>query len=267
MNEVLKFFPVHSSLPMYAQFCGVSFCDGSYHISREKSDVTVIEYVVDGQGYVTADGRDCLVTKDHVYILQKGARHNYYSSSDHPWRKIFINMAGELPVKLLREYHLAGDWLFDGAGLKDLFLRVEQMVTDNQSDDTVCQAQLSAVYLEALSRLSLSRSSISHSADGTALKSYLDGNMDRIVSNAELAKHIYRSPDYCVKLFHREYGITPYDYQLNEKMSIACSLLRGTSMSVADIAAAVGYHDARYFSGLFRRKCGASPRQYRLQDQ
>lgn len=95
------------------------------------------------------------------------------------------------------------------------------------------------------------------------MKEYLDANMNRIVSNAELAGSIFRSPDYCVKLFGREYGVTPYEYQLREKMNMACHLLSGTHLAVSEVAEAIGYHDARYFSGLFRRRCGLSPRAFR----
>ena len=54
-----------------------------------------------------------------------------------------------------------------------------------------------------------------------------------------------------------------HEYQLREKMNIACHLLSGTHLAVSEVAVAIGYHDARYFSGLFRRRCGLSPRAFR----
>ena len=37
--------------------------------------------------------------------------------------------------------------------------------------------------------------------EAVLLKNYLDENSDRIINNIELANYIYRSPDYCLKLF------------------------------------------------------------------
>ena len=41
--------------------------------------------------------------------------------------------------------------------------------------------------------------------EAARLKNYLDGNLNRIVKNSELAASVYRSPDYTVKLFAAEY--------------------------------------------------------------
>ena len=97
------------------------------------------------------------------------------------------------------------------------------------------------------------------------MKMLLDGNVHRLVSNAELAAQIFRSADYCVKLFKKEFGTTPYDYQLTQKMSLAKQMLRQTAIPIAELASALGYSDAHYFSGLFKQKCGMSPRAYRKQ--
>ena len=60
------------------------------------------------------------------------------------------------------------------------------------------------------------------------MKKFLDENRDRLVTNSELANHIYRSPDYSLKLFKREFGTTPYDYQIKNKIHMATSLLQHT---------------------------------------
>ena len=46
-------------------------------------------------------------------------------------------------------------------------------------------------------------------------------------------------------------------------MKKAAELLEGTSMSVAEIAAAVGYNDISYFKRTFKSYNGVSPTDYR----
>ena len=47
------------------------------------------------------------------------------------------------------------------------------------------------------------------------------------------------------------------------KMEHACSLLDSTDLSVGAIASRLGYEDPLYFSRLFSRTVGISPRSYR----
>jgi len=262
LKELIRYFPISEYSPMQIQMSGISYRDSDYHITRIVSDVTVIEYILQGEGFVTVDGKDIPVLKDSVYILKKGEYHNYYSSANDPWQKISINFSGDLPLLLLKEFGIFSEWLFDGTEVKELFLKVAAIAQNPQKHEHD-SASLAALFFEIISRLSSVYQRSSHSEEAIRLKKYLDANTDRIVSNAELASHIYRSKDYVLKLFAAEYGTTPYNYQIEHKMDAAKQFLRNTTLSISAIAVAVGYSDQRYFSGLFKRKCGVSPREYR----
>ena len=125
------------------------------------------------------------------------------------------------------------------------------------------QSALQGVFLEIIARLSLAQTDAMHSEEALKIKSYLDLNLSRLVNAKELAGVVFRSPDYCLKLFLREFGITPYSYQISRKMQVAKSLLRDTNMSIEEIAESLGYSDAHYFSNLFLQKCGSRPTSYR----
>ncbi len=260
-NEPVKVYPWNDD-PIRVELVGMTFCTGNYAIYRHRSTVTVIEYILQGTGYVTVDGVEHPVTADHIYILPQGWEHRYRSSAEDPWVKVFINLSGELPSKLLEGFGLQDQWLFDGRGLRDVFQRIAAIVNEEESSPGE-EAALVGLFTEALFRLGKRYARQSHSAEAVRLKEFLDCNPHRQVGNEELAAQIFRSPDYCVKLFKREFGTTPYDYQIGLKMQVAQSLLRNSTLSVARIGAQVGYPDPGYFSGLFRRKVGVSPREYR----
>ena len=58
MKEILKYLPdTQKNMPMSIELFGISYCDGSYHIRRPNSPVTVIEYVEEGCGTVIENGR------------------------------------------------------------------------------------------------------------------------------------------------------------------------------------------------------------------
>ena len=58
-------------------------------------------------------------------------------------------------------------------------------------------------------------------------------------------------------------GMTPLQYLLDIRLSNAKSLLETTDYSIGEIAALVGYDNALYFSRLFHKHVGMSPREYR----
>ena len=64
-------------------------------------------------------------------------------------------------------------------------------------------------------------------------------------------------------LFYKYKKIRPIQYLISCRLSAACSLLTTTSFSVNKIAKEVGYKDFLFFSRIFKRHYGYSPREFR----
>lgn len=70
---------------------------------------------------------------------------------------------------------------------------------------------------------------------------------------------------YLSKIFRETYGTTVNNYLISKRITRAKQLLRFTDMTVDEVGAAVGMGDANYFSRMFRKVEGISPREYRKQ--
>ena len=57
-------------------------------------------------------------------------------------------------------------------------------------------------------------------------------------------------------------GKSPIDYLTNYRVSEACSLLKNTNLSIAEIAVSVGFFDQFYFSRVFKKVKGMPPSKY-----
>ena len=66
-----------------------------------------------------------------------------------------------------------------------------------------------------------------------------------------------------IRLFHRYFGDTPKQCLLTLRMDKAKLLLRSTDLPVSEVAFHVGYTDPLYFSRLFHRRTGYTPRVWR----
>lgn len=94
---------------------------------------------------------------------------------------------------------------------------------------------------------------------------YLHQNYARPLARWEIAEGIGASEDYLSRLFNRELGLSPWDYLNRYRISRAKELLWLTHDSVSQIGRRVGFSDPAYFSRVFRRLTGVSPRGYRHQ--
>ncbi|MEM9485047.1 MAG: helix-turn-helix transcriptional regulator [Cyanobacteria bacterium P01_F01_bin.116] len=65
--------------------------------------------------------------------------------------------------------------------------------------------------------------------------------------------------------FHEVYGTTPFKYLRDCRLCIAQRLLTTSTMSVENIAAAVGYRSRNYFARAFRKQTGLNPKLFQMQ--
>ena len=258
MKEDIRYFAANQNAHFSVELAGHSWCDGSYRIVRRKSPIWVMEQVTKGTGTIFVDGRKYTASAGDIYLLPKGADHLYYSDVEDPWEKWFFNIRGEVCGALLESHGLTDRIMFPACHMEDLFRSFYEAACEIGDETDIfkkCALCFHSICMELHNRTA----DLHATPEAAAVKAYLDRNIDRLVSADELAKAVFRSPDYVLKLFKRAYGLTPYTYLLQRKIEIAQRLLRSTSLPVGAIAERLGYSDTHYFSGLFKHATGITP--------
>lgn len=69
------------------------------------------------------------------------------------------------------------------------------------------------------------------------------------------------------RVVRRAAGCAPKEYLLRVRLNRAKALLAGSDLTVAEVAREVGHHDPAYFTRVFTRRSGMSPRAFRNQQQ
>jgi signal transduction histidine kinase/DNA-binding LacI/PurR family transcriptional regulator/AraC-like DNA-binding protein len=92
---------------------------------------------------------------------------------------------------------------------------------------------------------------------------YLHQNYTRPLARWEIAGAIGVSEDYLSRVFHRELGLSPWDYLNRYRIEQAKRLLRQTNNTIGAIASQVGFKDQLYFSRVFRKMTNLSPSAFR----
>lgn len=272
-EEIVHFYAPQTKLPFYLEMAGISYCDGTYRMKRQDSAETVIEYVVEGRGYLNVNGENYAATAGDVYILRKKTTHTYWSDARYPWVKIFFNIRGSLAERILDEYQLGGTGrvVLGADGLEQDFRDMLESLMDSTVGQTERFDKATVDFLRIIIKLTnMQRAAGVHKDDLMSVEKemntlieYITMNPRRIVSNQELADAIFRSKDYVIKRFFASFGVTPYDYQIQQKIFSAKNMLANMNLSVKEIADSLGYDDQHYFSYMFKKRCGMSPTQYR----
>lgn len=96
---------------------------------------------------------------------------------------------------------------------------------------------------------------------------YIDQNYtDKTISLNDVAKAVDISANYFSAVFSQEMGMTFVEYLTQKRMEKAKQLLRQSGKRSGDIALEVGYRDPRYFSFIFKKTQGCTPRAYRSRE-
>ena len=92
---------------------------------------------------------------------------------------------------------------------------------------------------------------------------FIDSDLSANLSLSTLAAHLKVSPGYLSNTFKAETGKTVTQFIRERRMEYACHLLTATHLQIQTVAVHCGILDLQYFSKLFKRHTGMTPKQYR----
>lgn len=158
---------------------------------------------------------------------------------------------GEAPGVLFHDTHRSYHGL-----LKDL----AAIATANGPFDWLERLSLSFKFL-----CEIARDTNQTELDARALKikpvlAYLEHNIAADFSVEELAKMCCLSVGSFRRLFSECTGLSPVEYRNKLRIQKAVTLLKTKKYTVGEVAEAVGINDIKYFSKLFKRYTGTTPR-------
>jgi len=105
--------------------------------------------------------------------------------------------------------------------------------------------------------------SVDSMAKFTRLLAYIEKNLSRRLTLAELAEEFHLNPAYLSHLFAQKMGLPLIAYCNRRRIRLAIDLIWSSDYSVSEIADKTGIGDVANFSKMFKRATGLSPFEYR----
>lgn len=92
---------------------------------------------------------------------------------------------------------------------------------------------------------------------------YISENFSSNITLEDVARHVHLNPAYFSTIFKQSCGSSFKEYLNMVRIEESKRLLANTDYSVVDIAVATGFMDQSYFSKVFKKYTGLTPKQYR----
>ena len=255
---------------------GILLPDKNYVVAREGagSENSIIEYIVEGVGYIEINGITSRVKKGDCYCIRAGTPHRYYSDEVNPYTKLWLSLSGSYTDEWLNMYGITLSPFIRRLDITDEWQTIRSCIEGNPEKlrEDIVFATHSIIY--RLGNAPTEYSSASAAVYGEAqvkdrrrlmldAKKYIEKSATQFFSLDELARLLSISKSQLIRLFKKQYDITPYAYSVECKLNIACTLLKTSNISIDEIAARLSFYDRNHFNKSFRNAYGVTPAAYR----
>jgi two-component system response regulator YesN len=92
---------------------------------------------------------------------------------------------------------------------------------------------------------------------------YMNDHYNQNLTLDMVAEHVGLNAAYFSTLFKKEMGVNFSSYLINLKIDHAKLLLKNSNLSLINIAIELGFDNQSYFSNVFKKATGMTPKQYR----
>ncbi|MEO9146437.1 MAG: AraC family transcriptional regulator [Ginsengibacter sp.] len=211
-----------------------------------------------------------VISEGTCFLLFPHVWHRYKPDIDLGWEEFWVGFKGSYPDHIMNKYFSDTRNPFVDVGLNEslliLFNRLLEAV--QHATPGYCQI-ISGITLEILGQvhaISVYKEQSENPTKQIISKAMflLRKSLDQPVNMKHLSDELLIGYSKFRKEFKNITGLSPYEYHLSLRMNMAKELLNSTTLNISEIAYQTGFESVFYFSKLFKRKVGFSPKHYRL---
>jgi AraC-like DNA-binding protein/mannose-6-phosphate isomerase-like protein (cupin superfamily) len=238
-----------------------------HHMHRLHHSDHLLIYCTEGKAFLNIQDEPHTVKAGDLLLLPAGADHRYTADPDDPWTIHWVHYTGPLAENFEKYMGFSNTTRIRHLG------RQPRMLVDFNGLLSVRQTGFRARGLiHAANRLRQLLAAVPINANETSrekkngldtIHNYMRERLNERITLEQLADIAGLSPAHFATRYREQTGTSPIQHFLHLKVEQACQLLDTTSLSFADISRKLGYDDAYYFSRLFKKVMGQSPRDYR----
>lgn len=93
---------------------------------------------------------------------------------------------------------------------------------------------------------------------------YIQNEYASPLSLEDMASKVNMSREYFCRRFSELMHMTPFEYLLRVRIENSCRMLLDNNLTIGEVATQNGFNSFSYFSKIFRKFVGCTPREYRM---
>ena len=227
-----------------------------------------IYYILDGECKIEINGESYIGTKGMMYYIPEGTVHSYGFTEKKYLKKYWLHFkieACDLPFSQLVKM----PYLLNVGDVQELRRIFSKIIRSAKSDDLSEMLSLRSAILDVVSfyiKKSGTKSAAIFPEETKRLSeiiAYIKNNISDNITTSDLAKQFHLHPNYFIRYFKQQTGLTPVSYINKLKFEHAKHILQTTEKSISEVMESVGFNDLSNFSNFFKAYAGSSPRNFR----
>ncbi|MGD2180865.1 helix-turn-helix domain-containing protein [Lusitaniella coriacea] len=172
-------------------------------------------------------------------------------------------------IELIPQFMNQQDALIQGI----LFALRDEIKSSQIGDDRLIDSLKTTLAIHLLRKYCATKPKLSSYQDNFSksnlkqVTEYIHENLDRNLKIVELAAIAKMSPYHFIRLFRNSVGNTPHQYILQCRIEKAKCLIQQKKLTIAEIAANLGFCDQSHFGRYFKLITGVTPKQFLAKSQ
>lgn len=226
-------------------------------------------YIAHGKGHFFFNGKETIVTKGNMILFRPGEPQVYYYYSVDKTEVYWVHFTGSEVERYLDHYELPNDKnvFFTGISpdyqwLYNQIIQELQLKRENYEELLRILLRYVLLMINRFIKEDHTQGSDTFNEIERATH-YFNENYNKDISIKQYAEEHLMSKNWFINCFKKIMKITPMQYILQLRISTAKNLLESSNKNISEIADAIGYDNPLYFSRLFTKYVGVSPKEYR----
>lgn len=230
----------------------------------------ILIYCIAGSGEVTIQTNNYTIGPGDYFIIPSNTPHYYKSDEKNPWTIYWCHFKGEqadaLVQAIVNKYASHKSKVGFVEERIDIFNTLYASLEKGYSQDNL--VFVNVLFFQFLSSFLFSDRLYSNLKDDTdeffeKTINYMRNHIGENLTLSDFAAHVNYSASHFSYRFRNKTGFSPIEYFNQLKIQKACQYLQFTNLRINEIASKLGMSDPFYFTRLFRKTMGFSPKYYR----
>lgn len=225
-------------------------------------------YIINGCGHFEIEGKEEYVEKGHIILFPPYTPQVYYYRLEENPEVYWVHFSGYKVEAYLKELEIRVGVHFVGIHLEFIQLfedNIKELQIKSPYYKQMCISYIKELFIKLKRKMQLEIQPLQKQDSFLApFLAWVHVNYREEISIASFAKACHVSESYFIRRWKAYTGKTPMQYFISVRITHSCELLLNTSLSISEIAAIVGYNNPLYFSRLFKKIVGVSPKAYRI---